>query len=241
MSDDGLTADKVRQLALANLAKRASKGDRLSDEEWRRLDDYHRAEKPDPVGDALADLQAHVDAIKAKGKRPPAALVKLLREAALRDVDAHVWKDAGAAAKDLGVSVQSVRNWCDEMGIQHARQAIAKADLYRGLWQRAREQATDGRSSADDEEQALRIAERQAKLDERTGRLVQEANDAARQGLIRAVAAIRHTLTTPMPAAIADQLHGVECDRLSFEAGIRDQVLAHIEQATTATPTEPTP
>lgn len=228
---DQLTAADIKRLALANLAQRAAKGDRLSPEEWARLESFEAAERPDPLGALLADLTAQAEALRAEGKRPTQALLKLAREALLREIGQHVWADVPAAAKELGVSVQTVRNWCDEAGIAHQRTAISRADLYRALYLRAAAApaAASGsqQSEADAREQELRMLERQARIDERTQRLVLEANDAARSGLMAAVRDLRSGLAARLPAILADAF-GIDTDRLAWERRARQLILDHL-------------
>lgn len=218
-----LSPNQVRELALANLRAKAQAGQNLSEADWKRLAEIEGEGKANPLADGLADLSGHVEAIKAKGGKPPLPLVRLLRDAALAGSEAHLWPDVPAAARDLDVSVQTVRNWCDEAGIAHARTAIPKAPLYRALWLRDRGTGQGGgatRSDADEREQALRIAERQARLDARTGRLVAEANDAARAGLRAAIRDLSQLVTTRLPQALAEQLAGA-ADRITYESQVR--------------------
>lgn len=221
-----LTAADIRQLALANLEARAREGGKLSADDWARLEAFEASARPDPVAEALGDLAEHVAAIKAKGSRPPASLVRLLRDAALARNTAACWADVAAAARELGVSVQTARNWCDELGIPANRAAISRADLYRALWLRERDKAAPGSaaiSPADAREQELRMAERQARIDARTRRLVAEANDAAKAGVIAAVRDVRSTLAARLPALLADHL--ASGDRLAWEGQARRLIL----------------
>jgi hypothetical protein len=227
-----LSAVDIRRLALANLAKRASEGKPLAEADWQRLREFERAEKPDQVGDLAAEVGRQLAEAKAAGGKLPAALVKLGREALLRDIAAHVWPDVPAAAKELGVSVQTVRNWCDEMGIAANRTAISKAELYRGLWLRDRERAAAAPaplgSEADQREQELRMIERQARIDERTGRLVAVANDAGRAGVIAAVRDLRGALLTQLPSLLGDAL-AKDQDRIAWEGICRRTITSHLE------------
>jgi hypothetical protein len=223
-----LTAADVRAMALCNIAQRAQEGGRLSADDWARLESMEAAERPDPLGAALADLEAHVELIRSSGSRPPAGVVRLLRDAALARAGDALWPDAGAAAQDLGVSVQTVRNWCEEAGIPAQRAAISRAALYRALWLRERERGASGPaavSPADAAEQELRIAERQARVDERTGRLIAQAQDAARAAVIAAVREVREIAAARLPARLADQLCSQDADRLAWEGRARRIVL----------------
>lgn len=135
----------------------------------------------------------------------------------------HVWPDVAAAAQELGVSVQTVRNWCAELGVPAARTEIAKTDVYRGLWLRERERAAAPETvgtEADQREQELRIAERQARIDERTARLTAVANDSARAGVIAAVRDLRGALLGQLPSRLADALAGDD-DRIGWEGQAR--------------------
>ena len=238
----------LANLALANLTARAQKGERLTPDEWARLDTLAAQTKPDPLGDLLAALQEQTALARASGGKPTSAALRLARLALLREQGAHVWPDAGSCAADLGVSVQTVRNWCDELGIPSARCPIPKADLYRALWQRDRQTtlAPAPQSDADQREQALRIAERQARLDERTGRLQAEAADAGRAAVIGLVSDLRTALTTRLPALLADVL-ATDQDRLGWESTARRIITDHLlivradlEHTTPPNPPEPT-
>ena len=227
-----LSADDIERLALANLGKRAQEGKPLSDSDWQRLKAAQSAQRPDPLGEVLAEVtKAHAEA-KAAGKGVPAALVKLAREALQREQAAHAWPDAGAAAQELAVSVQTVRNWCDEAGIPHARTSIPRADLYRALWLRERQHTDQGGaapvSDAESREQELRIVERQARIDERTGRLIAQANDAGRAGVIAAVRDLRQALLGHLPRALADDLAQGD-DRLVWEGRAKRIVSTTLE------------
>lgn len=227
-----MSATDITRLALVNLAKRASEGKTLTDADWQRLNEFQRGEKPDPLGDLTAEIGRQLAEAKAAGVKPSAALLKLGREAMLRDLAAHVWPDVPAAAKELGVSVQTVRNWCDELGIAANRTAISKAELYRGLWLRDRERAAAAPaplgSEADQREQELRIAERQARIDERTQRLVAVANDAGRAGVIAAVRDLRTALLSQLPSLLGDAL-AKDQDRIAWEGVCRRTITAHLE------------
>lgn len=246
-----LSAVDIRRLALANLAKRASEGKPLAEADWQRLREFERAEKPDQVGDLVVEVGRQLAEAKAAGVKPSPALLKFGREAMLRDLAAHVWPDVPAAAKELGVSVQTVRNWCDELGIAASRTAISKAELYRGLWLRDRERAATAPaplgSEADQREQELRIAERQARIDERTQRLVAVANDAGRAGVIAAVRDLRGALLAQLPSLLGDALAKDE-DRIAWEGVCRRTITSHLEtvcadmaQGAAPCPTTPQP
>lgn len=243
-----LDAAAIRRLALAGLQKRAESGERLNDAEWKRLDELNQLDRPDPLGDLLTEIQAKLAKGKAGAAKLSPALLRLGREALLRDLAQHVWPDAAAAASEIGVSIQTIRNWCDELGLAN-RTAISKAELYRQLWHRAKDQAAapSGGTEADQREQALRIAERQARVDERTNRLVAIANDHGRAGVIGAVRDLRSALATRLPGLLADAL-ATNQDRLVWEAQARRIIRSHLEtlcaelaQTTTAPTAKDTP
>ena len=210
-------------IALANLAKRASEGGKLSEQDWARLQELETASKADPLAAAVADLSAQVEQMRAAGGKPTPALLRALRDASLREMGQHVWADAGAAAQELAVSVQTVRNWCDEAGIPAARAAIPKAALYRALWLRAQAQAEKpglGQSPAQQLETELRIQERQARIDERTGKTLAKALDRARAAVAGAIRDQRHALLNRLPALLAETLC-TAADRLAWESSAR--------------------
>ena len=223
-----MTAAEVRRMALTNIAQRARDGKQLSDADWQRIAEAEAAGRPDPLAEPIAQIRAQADELREQGKRVPAGLTRLLRETMLREVGQHVWADVPAAAKELGVSVQTIRNWCDEAGLQHKRCAISKAELYRALWLREREQVqTGGLSPADKREQELRIQERQARIDAKTGRLVEQANDSARAGVIAAVRDLRGGMLDQLPARLADRLAG-DGDRIVWEGDARRVIRDHL-------------
>ncbi len=246
------TPATIESLALANLAARARDGKPLSDADWQRLAQAKAAATPDPAAAALdqaiADLHRLQAEAKQAGKAFPAPLAKLLRDLALRDVARHIWPDVAAAAAELAVSVQTVRNWCDESGIPSARCVIPKADLYRALWKRAQATAPAAASAgtdADQREQELRMLERQARIDERTNRLIAQANDHGRAGLIAAVSDVRQAITNRLPSVLADAL-AKDTDRMTWEGQarriIRDHlaaVCADLVRGDTTTPSTP--
>ena len=226
------TPAEIRELALANLAARAAEGKALTDADWARLNALQADDQADPLGDLLGRIQASTEQLRAEGHRPTAAQLRLAREALLREIGAHVWPDVGAAAKELGVSVQTVRNWCDEAGITHkGNTAISRGDLYRALYQRLQSEriATGGKqpTDADAQEQHLRMLERQARIDERTGRHRDEALDLAREQIRAAVAALEHALATRLPAALAETL-AADADRIAWEGRARSCIVEHL-------------
>ena len=226
-----ITPENIKRLALANLAKKAGDGKSLSNEEWERLESFERKSKPNPIADLAKSLQAQLEETKAQGKKPSQALLKAAQEALKSAQGDTIWTDAASCAQELGVSVQTARNWLGELGIQSARTSISKIEVYRGLWIRERDsvgKTTSTNSEADDREQELRIAERQARVDERTQRLVAEANDAAKSGLITAVRNVRNVILGIIPSILADALSEGQ-DRLQFEGKARKIIADQLE------------
>jgi hypothetical protein len=226
-----MSASELHTIAIANLRKRAEAGERLSEFEWSLITTATQAERPNPIADLAKSLQAQLEETKAQGKKPSQALLKAAQEALKSAQGDTIWPDAASCAQELGVSVQTARNWLGELGIQSARTSISKIEVYRGLWIRERDsvgKTTSTNSEADDREQELRIAERQARVDERTQRLVAEANDAAKAGLITAVRNVRNVILGTLPSVIADALSEGQ-DRLQFEGKARKIIADQLE------------
>ena len=226
-----MSASELHTIAIANLRKRAEAGERLSEFEWSLITTATQAERPNPIADLAKSLQAQLEETKAQGKKPSQTLLKAAQEAIKSAQGDTIWPDAASCAQELGVSVQTARNWLGELGIQSARTSISKIEVYRGLWIRERDsvgKTTSTNSEADDREQELRIAERQARVDERTQRLVAEANDAAKAGLITAVRNVRNVILGTLPSVIADALSEGQ-DRLQFEGKARKIIADQLE------------
>jgi len=226
-----MSASELHTIAIANLRKRAEAGERLNEFEWSLITTATQAERPNPIADLAKSLQAQLEETKAQGKKPSQALLKAAQEALKSAQGDTIWPDAASCAQELGVSVQTARNWLGELGIQSARTSISKIEVYRGLWIRERDsvgKTTSTNSEADDREQELRIAERQARVDERTQRLVAEANDAAKAGLITAVRNVRNVILGTLPSVIADALSEGQ-DRLQFEGKARKIIADQLE------------
>ena len=226
-----MSASELHTIAIANLRKRAEAGERLSEFEWSLITTATQAERPNPIADLAKSLQAQLEETKAQGKKPSQALLKAAQEALKSAQGDTIWPDAASCAQELGVSVQTARNWLGELGIQSARTSISKIEVYRGLWIRERDsvgKTTSTNSEADDREQELRIAERQARVDERTQRLVAEANDAAKAGLITAVRNVRNVILGIIPSILADALSEGQ-DRLQFEGKARKIIADQLE------------
>ena len=226
-----MSATDLQSIALTNLRKRAEAGERLSEFEWSLITTAAQAEKPDPVADLAKNLTDQLAKIQSEGKKPGKALLKAAEEALKSAQGATIWPDAAACAQELGVSVQTARNWLGELGIPSARTSISKIEVYKGLWIRERDsvgKATATTSDADDREQELRIAERQARVDERTQRLVAVANDAAKAGLIAAVRDIRSAIVNGLPSRLADVLANDQ-DRIQWEGRARKIIADHLE------------
>jgi len=218
-----MSASELHTIAIANLRKRAEAGERLSEFEWSLITTATQAERPNPIADLAKSLQAQLEETKAQGKKPSQALLKAAQEALKSAQGDTIWPDAASCAQELGVSVQTARNWLGELGIQSARTSISKIEVYRGLWIRERDsvgKTTSTNSEADDREQELRIAERQARVDERTQRLVAEANDAAKAGLITAVRNVRNVILGTLSEGQ---------DRLQFEGKARKIIADQLE------------
>jgi hypothetical protein len=226
-----MSASELHTIAIANLRKRAEAGERLNEFEWSLITTATQAERPNPIADLAKSLQAQLEETKAQGKKPSQALLKAAQEALKSAQGDTIWTDAASCAQELGVSVQTARNWLGELGIQSARTSISKIEVYRGLWIRERDsvgKTTSTNSEADDREQELRIAERQARVDERTQRLVAEANDAAKAGLITAVRNVRNVILGIIPSILADALSEGQ-DRLQFEGKARKIIADQLE------------
>jgi hypothetical protein len=226
-----MSASELHTIAIANLRKRAEAGERLSEFEWSLITTATKAERPNPIADLAKSLQAQLEETKAQGKKPSQTLLKAAQEALKSAQGDTIWPDAASCAQELGVSVQTARNWLGELGIPSARTSISKIEVYRGLWIRERDsvgKTTSTNSEADDREQELRIAERQARVDERTQRLVAEANDAAKAGLITAVRNVRNVILGTLPSVIADALSEGQ-DRLQFEGKARKIIADQLE------------
>ena len=226
-----MSASELHTIAIANLRKRAEAGERLNEFEWSLITTATQAERPNPIADLAKSLQAQLEENKAQGKKPSQALLKAAQEALKSAQGDTIWPDAASCAQELGVSVQTARNWLGELGIQSARTSISKIEVYRGLWIRERDtvgKTTSTNSEADDREQELRIAERQARVDERTQRLVAEANDAAKAGLITAVRNVRNVILGIIPSILADALSEGQ-DRLQFEGKARKIIADQLE------------
>ena len=226
-----MSASELHTIAIANLRKRAEAGERLNEFEWSLITTATQAERPNPIADLAKSLQAQLEETKAQGKKPSQTLLKAAQEALKSAQGDTIWPDAASCAQELGVSVQTARNWLGELGIQSARTSISKIEVYRGLWIRERDsvgKTTSTNSEADDREQELRIAERQARVDERTQRLVAEANDAAKAGLITAVRNVRNVILGTLPSVIADALSEGQ-DRLQFEGKARKIIADQLE------------
>jgi hypothetical protein len=226
-----MSASELHTIAIANLRKRAEAGERLNEFEWSLITTATQAERPNPIADLAKSLQAQLEETKAQGKKPSQTLLKAAQEALKSAQGATIWTDAASCAQELGISVQTARNWLGELGIPSARTSISKIEVYRGLWIRERDsvgKTTSTNSEADDREQELRIAERQARVDERTQRLVAEANDAAKAGLITAVRNVRNVILGTLPSVIADALSEGQ-DRLQFEGKARKIIADQLE------------
>ena len=226
-----MSASELHTIAIANLRKRAEAGERLNEFEWSLITTATQAERPNPIADLAKTLQAQLEETKAQGKKPSQALLKAAQEALKSAQGDTIWPDAASCAQELGVSVQTARNWLGELGIQSARTSISKIEVYRGLWIRERDsvgKTTSTNSEADDREQELRIAERQARVDERTQRLVAEANDAAKAGLITVVRNVRNVILGIIPSILADALSEGQ-DRLQFEGKARKIIADQLE------------
>jgi hypothetical protein len=226
-----MSASELHTIAIANLRKRAEAGERLNEFEWSLITTATQAERPNPIADLAKSLQAQLEETKALGKKPSQALLKAAQEALKSAQGDTIWPDAASCAQELGVSGQTARNWLGELGIQSARTSISKIEVYRGLWIRERDsvgKTTSTNSEADDREQELRIAERQARVDERTQRLVAEANDAAKAGLITAVRNVRNVILGTLPSVIADAFSEGQ-DRLQFEGKARKIIADQLE------------
>lgn len=226
-----MSAIDLQSIALANLRKRAEAGEKLSEFEWSLITTAAQAERPDPIADLAKNLTEQLAKIQAEGKKPSATLLKAAQEALKSSQGATIWTDAASCAAELGISVQTARNWLGELGIPSARTSISKIEVYKGLWIRERDsigKATAPTSDADDREQELRIAERQARVDERTQRLVAVANDAAKAGLIAAVRDIRSPLINGLPSRLADVL-ATDQDRIQWEGKARKIISDQLE------------
>jgi hypothetical protein len=231
-----MSASELHTIAIANLRKRAEAGERLNEFEWSLITTATQAERPNPIAELAKSLQAQLEETKAQGKKPSQTLLKAAQEALKSAQGDTIWPDAASCAQELGVSVQTARNWLGELGIQSARTSISKIEVYRGLWIRERDsvgKTTSTNSEADDREQELRIAERQARVDERTQRLVAEANDAAKAGLITAVRNVRNVILGIIPSILADALSEGQ-DRLQFEGKARKIIADQLELTCTA-------
>lgn len=216
-----LTAGIVQAAYLRGLAAKVAANEPVTDREYERLAAWveeDRARQPGPADRVAAEIAA----LQAAGRRVPVALLKAEREGRLLDLTAHIWRDAGAAAADLGVSVQTIRNWCQECEIPHQRVPIVKAILFRALWIREQERARDASTEADRKEQSLRIAERQARIDEKAKRHLLEAQDAAREVVQQLIGEVRSALVSALPGLLADQAPvPAGIDRMAWEGQIR--------------------
>lgn len=227
-------AEQLRKVFLANLAKRAKAGDRLSEPEWTRLEEL-AAPPPEPTpATPYAELTASIAELRAAGKPVPKHLAQAAREAWLTEQAELLWPTIGAAAGELGVSVQTVRNWQAEGAPIKVRTAISKAAVYRWLWQRAEDRLSAAAAKATSN--PLDDAIKQARLDEKTGRLIAEADDRARQAVIRLAGELRHELIGTLPGRALDEI--ATLDRSSAEAHLRQMLLAVLDHHRTHT--EPT-
>lgn len=216
------SAQRLKKIFLANLAKRAQAGERLSDSEWQRLEESSAPPAPPAPAHPYAELAAAIAAARAEGREIPRHLAQAAREAYLHERAGDLWPNAGAAAQEIGCSVQSIRNWQQEGCPIPARAAIPKAPVYRWLWQRADARASTQaqRPEANPLDQAIK----QARLDEKTGRLIAAADDHARQAVIRLANELRHRLVATLPGTIAEQI--AKLDRSAAELRTRELILA---------------
>jgi hypothetical protein len=216
------TAADLAASLRTQLARKVDAGESLTKGEFDQLQTLLAAESPDRAYvELLADLRQRI----AKGRALPKHLAQAARETFLADRDALVWPSVDHAAAELHVSVQTVRNWLGELGVDHQRTAIPKAPVYRRLWERAEQKLDEAKAGGADDDLDRQL--KQMRLDKQTGRLVAEAEDRAREGLIAAVTEIRQDLVNALPGRARDAL-GLE---LEGEAALRQLLIDAIAAA----------
>jgi len=210
-------ARTAQKLADVQLVRRAAAGAALNATERARLEEIAAAGEAEQ-GPALSAVHEEVKALRAAGKAIPKRLVQAAREEWLADMATHVWADVGVAAKDLGVSVQTVRNWLDEAGITHQRTAIAKAEVYRWLWQREAAKRKHQTSDLDEQIKEVRLAQLR-------GTVIAQAREVARQATEALKDYLRDGLLSRGPTDLVDLMR-----RAKDQADAEDAVEAWLRQ-----------
>lgn len=229
---------RIERVALANLAKKAGSGATLSDADWQRFEQLQRKIEGGDPSSPITPILAELRDLRAKGKPTPKRLERVAREAWLADMAAHIWPDLAAATPDIadelgGVSAGTVKNRLREWGIDAARTAISKAQVWLALARHYRAEAaaaatTAARPAVDHVGDDLK----RMRLIEKTERLKEAAHDAAMQGLQRLLSRIRPDLVRETAARAADRLEVP--DRLAAERIIGEEIAAALSAARNA-------
>lgn len=169
-----------------------------------------KATEPTPLpaaADAAGWLGLAGEAIRKRleqGKALPNHDNRLLREATWLAKHADYWHGVDEAAASLGVSPNTVRSYAEQgcPGIE-PHHPVHRASVLHWLLKNAHAsggQAPATRQTIEDVE--LRI--KSAKADQLEGRLLAEADDRARQGVLLACADARQGLLERVPRALSD-------------------------------------
>lgn len=177
---------------------------------------------PQAVQEAMQRELAAAMAKSTKGQRLANHEMRLLRDAWLHDQALHLWPTLVAAAADLSISPATLRSFADQgcPGVE-PHSPIPKAPVLAWLLKRAHERGGDRGATSETVEELDRKL-KQAKLDtteRRVREIRQEAIDAARSGVQRAMAAVRHRLTATLPPHLVSTVRD-EPDRQAAEHAI---------------------
>jgi hypothetical protein len=231
-------AAQAEKLAIYNLLRRAKDGASLSATDWARLERLS-APQPQPTDNdpaaGLAALVAEARALQAAGRPLQHHHARALREAFLLSAADHWWPDLRSAAAELGLHQNTLRGY-GAQGAPIAGKPLARAPLYRWLWQQATAELSvvaAGDADPKDQAQLELIRARTARL---TGELIAQADDHARSACDQVAEILRDAFLGRGAADLWDLLQTATSDRDLAEDLIEGWIRARLDQALAAAP-----
>lgn len=167
------------------------------------------ADRAVTTSEATQALAAEAKRQADAGKNVSHHLAQALRQAWLADLDQYVWPNSTAAAGDIGVSAQTLRNWSVDGCPIPKHQPIPKAPVYRWLYEREQRSAEQQGGGNKELIQDAEARIKQAKAQAMESRLVDEAEERATQAIVATFGQLKHAIVRELPSQLAAEVQGL--------------------------------